>query len=101
MLACVYHAVALPTGYSLVSSLALAVLTLAAMQLFREQLGVEGGMAVLGGFIGSCFFVFVLTVSQCVCTTVYVLVYIDRCELGCWQPGHSHVWRGTLHKTLS
>lgn len=62
---------ALPTGYSLVSSAALAVLTLAVMQLFRDQLGVEGRMAVLGGFIGSWFFVFILTVrGQCVCVCV-------------------------------
>ncbi len=56
--------IGLPTGYSLVSSVALAVLTLAAMQLFRDELGVEGRRAILGGFIGSWFFIFVLTVRQ-------------------------------------
>ena len=32
-------------------------------QVFRDQLAVEGRMAILGGFIGSWFFVFILTVS--------------------------------------
>ncbi len=89
--------IGLPTGYSLVSSVALAVLTLAVMQLFRDQLGVEGRMAVLGGFIGSWFFVFALTVSGHVCVDS-----VCQCIcVGCWQPRHSCVWRGTLHQTLS
>ena len=43
---------------------ALAVLTFAAMQVFRDELGTEGKMSILGGFIGSWFFVFVLTVRR-------------------------------------
>ena len=53
---------ALPTNYSLVSSVALTVLTFAAMQVFSDELAVEGRMTILGGFIGSWFFVFCLTV---------------------------------------
>ncbi len=53
---------ALPTVYSCVSAMALAVLTFAAMQVFRDELSAEGGMTILGGFIGSWFFIFVLTV---------------------------------------
>ena len=53
----------LPTSYSGLCAAALAVLTFAAMQVFRDKLGTEGKMSILGGFIGSWFFVFVLTVS--------------------------------------
>lgn len=52
----------LPTSYSGLCAAALAVLTFAAMQVFRDKLGTEGKMSILGGFIGSWFFVFVLTV---------------------------------------
>ena len=55
--------VALPTPYSFVSSAALSILTFAAMQVFKEELATEGKMTILGGFIGSIFFVFFLTVS--------------------------------------
>lgn len=55
---------ALPTNYSCVCAAALAVLTFAAMQVFRDELGTEGKMSILGGFIGSWFFVFVLTVRR-------------------------------------
>jgi len=44
-------------------AVALAVLTFAAMQVFRDELGTEGKMSILGGFIGSWFFVFVLTAT--------------------------------------
>lgn len=73
---------ALPTNYSCVCAAALAVLTFAAMQVFRDELGTEGKMSILGGFIGSWFFVFVLTVrrerreiacsSTCGCTVLVV-----------------------------
>ena len=55
---------ALPTPYSFVSSAALSILTFAAMQVFKEELATEGKMTILGGFIGSWFFVFLLTVSS-------------------------------------
>jgi len=55
---------ALPTNYSCVCAAALAVLTFAAMQGFGDELGTEGKMSILGGFIGSWFFVFVLTVRR-------------------------------------
>ena len=55
---------ALPTNYSCMCAAALAVLTFAAMQVFRDELGTEGKMSILGGFIGSWFFVFVLTVRR-------------------------------------
>lgn len=42
--------------------MALAVLTFAAMQVFRDELSSERTMTILGGFIGSWFFVFILTV---------------------------------------
>ena len=54
----------LPTSYSGLCAAALAVLTFAAMQVFRDKLGTEGKMSILGGFIGSWFFVFVLTVRE-------------------------------------
>lgn len=57
------HCIALPTAYSLVFSLALAVLTFAAMQVFKDELSVEGRMNILGGFIGSWFFIFFTNVS--------------------------------------
>ena len=47
----------------MVSSLALSVLTLAAMQVFKDELSAEGRMTILGGFVGSWFFVFVMNVS--------------------------------------
>jgi hypothetical protein len=46
-----------------VSSTALSILTFAAMQLFKDELATEGKMTILGGFIGSVFFIFFLTVS--------------------------------------
>ena len=57
------YLLALPTSYSLVSSVALSVLTFAAMQVFKDQLSTEGGMTILGGFVGSWIFVFLVTVS--------------------------------------
>lgn len=53
---------ALPTTYSMVSSLALSILTFAGMQMFKDQLSTEGVMTILGGFVGSWFFVFFTTV---------------------------------------
>jgi hypothetical protein len=46
----------------MVSSLALSILTFAGMQVFKEQLSMEGGMTILGGFLGSWFFIFLLNV---------------------------------------
>lgn len=46
----------------MVSSLALSILTFAGMQMFKEQLSTEGKMTLLGGFIGSWFFVFFINV---------------------------------------
>ena len=60
-----FSPVALPTTYSCVSAVALAVLTFAAMQVFRDELGTEGKMTILGGFVGSWFFIFLLTVGLC------------------------------------
>ena len=53
---------ALPTTYSVVSSLALSILTFAGMQVFKDQLSTEGPMTILGGFLGSWFFVFFMNV---------------------------------------
>ena len=55
---------ALPTTYSMVSSLALSILTFAGMQVFKDELSTEGRMTILGGFLGSWFFVFFVTVSM-------------------------------------
>ena len=55
---------ALPTAYSCASAVALAALTFAAMQVFKDKLALEGIMTILGGFIGSWFFIFILTVSH-------------------------------------
>ena len=42
---------------------ALSLLTFAAMQVFREPLAAERSTTILGGFVGSIFFIFLLTVS--------------------------------------
>lgn len=52
---------ALPTGPSLVCSLALSVLTFAAMQMFSEQLAGSQLGTIGGGFVGSLLFCFMLT----------------------------------------
>jgi len=57
------YSLALPTSYSLVSSVALSVLTFAAMQVFKDQLSTDGVMTILGGFVGSWIFTFLITVS--------------------------------------
>lgn len=59
-----YPSIALPTGYSCVSSLAMAAITLAVMQVFKNDLAADSKMTILGGFIGSCFFFFLLTVGS-------------------------------------
>lgn len=58
---------ALPTGPSLVCSLALSVLTFAAMQMFSEQLAGSQLGTIGGGFIGSLLFCFMLTVCHVMC----------------------------------
>ena len=55
---------ALPTGPSLVCSLALSVLTFAAMQMFSEELANSQLGTIGGGFIGSLLFFFMLTVRH-------------------------------------
>ena len=57
---------ALPTNYSLLSAVALALLTIAGMQVFKDEIAMEGNLwrLALGGFVGSWFFVFILTVCQ-------------------------------------
>lgn len=57
---------ALPTTYSLLSAVALALLTIAGMQVFKDEIAMEGNLwrLALGGFVGSWFFVFILTVCQ-------------------------------------
>ncbi|CAI8004426.1 Protein KRTCAP2 homolog [Geodia barretti] len=52
---------ALPSNYSCVCAAALSLLTFAAMQVFREPLAAERSTTILGGFIGSIFFIFFLT----------------------------------------
>lgn len=54
---------ALPANYSCVCAAALSLLTFAAMQVFRDELAGERSLTILGGFIGSIFFLFLLTVS--------------------------------------
>ena len=54
---------ALPSNYSCLCAVALSLLTFAAMQVFREPLAAESSRTILGGFIGSIFFIFLLTVS--------------------------------------
>ncbi|XP_065912867.1 keratinocyte-associated protein 2-like [Dysidea avara] len=51
---------ALPTGPSLVCSLALSVLTFAAMQMFSEELAASQLGTIAGGFVGSLLFCFIL-----------------------------------------
>ena len=48
----------------MVFSLALSLLTFAGMQVFKDQLSTEGYMTILGGFIGSWFFIFFMNVSE-------------------------------------
>ena len=48
-------------GTSTVASLGLAVLTFSSMQMFKQTLQSSQLMTILGGFIGSFFFVFLLT----------------------------------------
>jgi hypothetical protein len=55
---------ALPTSTSCFFSATLAVLTLAAMMAFKSQLASKEWMTILGGFLGSQFFVFMVTVSS-------------------------------------
>ncbi|XP_028399159.1 keratinocyte-associated protein 2-like [Dendronephthya gigantea] len=52
---------ALPTSTSCVFSAMLAVLTSAAMMAFKSQLASKEWMTILGGFLGSQFFIFLLT----------------------------------------
>lgn len=51
------------SGMSAVLSLTFALLTLAVMQVFRGPLASGKFMTIVGGFIGSVFFTFLLTVS--------------------------------------
>ena len=39
----------------------MAAITLAVMQVFKNDLAADSKMTILGGFIGSCFFFFLLT----------------------------------------
>lgn len=50
-------------GVSAVVSLVLALSVFAAMQAFRTQLASSQLMTILGGFLGSNIFVFLITVS--------------------------------------
>ncbi|XP_046864891.1 keratinocyte-associated protein 2-like [Xenia sp. Carnegie-2017] len=52
---------ALPTSTSCVFSATLATLTFAAMMAFKTQLASKEWMTILGGFLGSQFFIFLLT----------------------------------------
>merc|ERR1712243_334747 len=52
---------ALPTSVSCVVSSILCLITFAGMQLFKNQLGSSKMMTILGGFLGSQLFVFLLT----------------------------------------
>lgn len=72
MVNCCFFPQALPTNYSLLSALALALLTVAGMQVFKDEIAMEGNLwrLALGGFAGSWFFVFTLTVRSLVCMLV-------------------------------
>lgn len=67
----------------MVSSLALAILTFAGMQMFKDQLSAEGGMTILGGFLGSWFFVFLLNVGEQGVGHggLYLELLVDHCPL--------------------
>ncbi|EDO37222.1 predicted protein [Nematostella vectensis] len=52
---------ALPTATSFLFASTLTVLTFALMQMFKTNLGGSEWMTILGGFIGSQLFVFLLT----------------------------------------
>lgn len=54
----------MPTNYSLLVASALAVLTVAGMQVLKDEIAMEGNLLrlALGGMAGSWVFVFVLTV---------------------------------------
>ena len=54
---------ALPTPTSFVFAALLTVLTFAGMQMFKNNLASSEWMTILGGFIGSQLFIFLLTVS--------------------------------------
>ena len=56
--------VALPASTSFLFASTLTVLTFAAMQMFKGQLAATKWMTILGGFVGSQLFVFLLTVSS-------------------------------------
>ena len=59
-----FKILALPTSTSCLFSATLAVLTLAAMMAFKSQLAAKEWMTILGGFLGSQFFIFLVTVSS-------------------------------------
>lgn len=79
----------------MVSSLALSILTFAGMQMFKDELSTEGRMTILGGFIGSWFFVFFVNVSvgglylePC---PRFVIITSDG-----WKLRYATVWRHVL-----
>ena len=70
----------------MVFSLALSILTFAGMQVFKDQLSTEGRMTILGGFIGSWFFVFFTTVS---CGVLYLeCSLLGICSICCQMMGN-------------
>ena len=54
---------ALPTSTSFFVASVLTLITFAGMQMFKSDLGSGKVMTILGGFLGSQMFVFLLTVS--------------------------------------
>ena len=58
---------ALSSGPSFVVSATLTISIFAGMQMFKHQLAATEYMTVLGGFIGSLFFIMLLTVSLNIC----------------------------------
>ncbi|XP_058957709.2 keratinocyte-associated protein 2 [Pocillopora verrucosa] len=62
---------ALPSSTSFLFATTLTVLTFAGMQMFKANLASSEWMTILGGFIGSQFFVFLLTAVGNLETTMF------------------------------
>ncbi|XP_013379489.1 keratinocyte-associated protein 2 [Lingula anatina] len=52
---------AVSSGLSFLMSTAVTILIFGGMQLYKSQLASKEWMTILGGFIGSCLFIFLLT----------------------------------------
>ncbi|RMX45353.1 hypothetical protein pdam_00000799 [Pocillopora damicornis] len=73
---------ALPSSTSFLFATTLTVLTFAGMQMFKANLASSEWMTILGGFIGSQFFVFLLTVSSTIYERSYAVGNLETTMFG-------------------